>query len=138
MESKEISRNPAYQFISTDTNEIVSDLIQGYELITKRAVRPASPTMRFIKWVAHVIIQERALNNWTGNQNIPSRADGANLDALAELTYIQSRPPAKPAACKMRFEISQPQEQAILIFTCYIIWATPGHRYLRTLVSGSL
>ena len=115
METKEIKRNPAYQFVSTDTNGIISDLIEGYELIMKSAVRPASPEMQLIRWVAHIIIQERMLNNWTGNQNIPSRADGANLDALAELTYIQSRPPAKPAACKMRFEISQPQEQAILI-----------------------
>ena len=115
METKEIKRNPAYQFVSTDTNGIISDLIEGYELIMKSTVRPASPEMQLIRWVAHIIIQERMLNNWTGNQNIPSRADGANLDALAELTYIQSRPPAKPAACKMRFEISQPQEQAILI-----------------------
>lgn len=115
MESKEIKRNPAYQFVSTDTNGIISDLIKGYELIMKSTVRPASPEMQLIRWVAHIIIQERMLNNWTGNQNIPSRADGANLDALAELTYIQSRPPAKPAACKVRFQISEPQEQAILI-----------------------
>lgn len=115
METKEIKRNPAFQFVSTDTNGIISDLIEGYELIMKSAVRPASPEMQLIRWVAHIIIQERVLNNWTGNQNIPSRADGANLDALAELTYIQSRPAAKPAACTMRFLISEPQEQAILI-----------------------
>ena len=115
METKEIKRNPAYQFVSTDTNGIISDLIEGYELIMKSTVRPASPEMQLIRWVAHIIIQERMLNNWTGNQNIPSRADGANLDALAELTYIQSRPAAKPAACTMRFLISEPQEQAILI-----------------------
>lgn len=138
MESKEISRNPAYQFISTDTNEIVSDLIQGYELITKRAVQPASPTMRFIRWVAHVIVQERMLNNWTGNQNIPSRADGENLDALAELTYIKSRPDAKPSTCEMRFEISAAQEQAILIpagtrvtdTSSTLIWATDKDCYI--------
>ena len=115
METKEITRNPAYQFVSTDTNEVVSDLIQGYELIVKNTVRPASPEMQFIRWVAHVIVQERILNNWSANQNIPSRADGENLDALAELTYIQSRPEAEPATCKMRFHISEPQEQAILI-----------------------
>ncbi len=115
METREIKRNPAYQFVPTDTNEIISDLIEGYELIMKSAVRPASPEMQFIRWIAHVIIQERMLNNWTGNQNIPSRADGANLDALAELTYIRSRPEAKAAACTMRFYISQPQEQAILV-----------------------
>ena len=90
METKEIKRNPAYQFVSTDTNGIISDLIEGYELIMKSTVRPASPEMQLIRWIAHIIIQERMLNNWTGNQNIPSRADGANLDALAELTYIRS------------------------------------------------
>lgn len=115
METKEIRRSPAYQFVSTDTNGIISDLIEGYELIMKSAVRPASPEMQLIRWVADIIIHERMLNNWTGNQNIPSRADGENLDALAELTYIQSRPTAKPAGCKIQFEISQPQEQAILI-----------------------
>jgi len=115
LENKEITRNPAYQFVSTDTNEVTSDLIQGYELIVGSTVRPASPEMQFIRWVAHVIVQERLLNNWSGNQNIPSRADGENLDALAELTYIQKRPGAKPASCKMRFEISVPREEATLI-----------------------
>ena len=115
METKEIKRNPAYQFVSTDTNGIISDLIAGYELIMKSTVRPASPEMQLIRWIAHIIIQERMLNNWTGNQNIPSRADGANLDALAELTYIRSRPEAEPATCKVRFFISEPQEQAILV-----------------------
>ena len=99
METKEIKRNPAYQFASTDTNGIISDLIAGYELIMKNTVRPASPEMQLIRWMAHIIVQERMLNNWTGNQNIPSRADGANLDALAELTHIQSRPAPPPAPC---------------------------------------
>ena len=138
MESKEIKRNPAYQFVSTNTNGIISDLIEGYELIMKSTVRPASPEMQLIRWVAHIIIQERMLNNWSANQNIPSRADGANLDALAELTYIQSRPPAKPAACKMRFEISQPQEQAILIpagtrvtdSSNTLVWETLADHYI--------
>lgn len=138
MGTKEITRNPAYQFVSTDTNGIISDLIEGYELIMKSTVRPASPEMQLIRWIAHIIIQERVLNNWTGNQNIPSRADGANLDALAELTYIQSRPAAKPAACKVRFEISEPQEQAILIpagtrvtdSSNTLIWETLADHYV--------
>lgn len=138
MESKEIKRDPAYQFVSTDTNGIVSDLIEGYELIMKSTVRPASPEMQLIRWIAHVIIQERVLNNWTGNQNIPSRADGENLDALAELTYIRSRPEAEAATCKMRFYISQPQEQAILIPAGTrvtdkgnaLVWETEADRYI--------
>ena len=138
MENKEIKRNPAYQFVPTDTNEIISDLVEGYEIITQSAVRPASPEMQFIRWVAHVIIQERMLNNWTGNQNIPSRAEGENLDALAELTYIRSRPEAKASTCTMRFYISQPQEQAILIpagtrvtnASNTMIWATTEDHYI--------
>lgn len=138
METKEIKRNPAYQFVPTDTNEIISDLVEGYEIITKSTVRPASPEMQFIRWVAHIIIQERMLNNWTGNQNIPSRADGANLDALAELTYIRSRPEAKASTCTMRFYISQQQEQAILIpagtrvtdASSTMIWATTEDHYI--------
>ena len=115
METKEIRRNPAYQFVSTDTDEIISELITVYEQLTKTTVRPASAEMQFIRWVAHIIVQERAITNWVANQNIPSRADGENLDALAELFYIQARPEAKPATCKMRFFISEPQKQAILI-----------------------
>ena len=138
MESKEIKRDPAYQFVSTDTNGIVSDLIEGYELIMKSTVRPASPEMQLIRWIANIIIQERVLNNWTGNQNIPSRADGENLDALAELTYIRSRPEAEAATCKMRFYISQPQEQAILIPAGTrvtdkgnaLVWETEADRYI--------
>ncbi len=138
MENKEITRNPAYQFVPTDTDEMISDLVEGYEIITKSTVRPASPEMQFIRWVAHVIIQERMLDNWTGNQNIPSRADGANLDALAELTYIKSRPEAKASTCKMRFCISQPQEQAILVpagtrvtdASSTMIWATEEDHYI--------
>lgn len=138
METKEIKREPAYQFVSTDTNQTISDLIAGYELLVKNTVRPASPEMQFIRWVADVIIHERMLNNWSANQNIPSRADGENLDALAELTYIQRRPGEKPAGCTMRFSISQPQEAAILIPAgtrvtdtgSTLVWSTAEDHYI--------
>jgi len=108
-------RNPEYQFIPTDTGALVSLLTSAYERITKSTVRPSSPEWLYIWWAAHVIIQERVLTNYAGNQNIPSRAEGANLDALAELTRCKARPEAKAAACKMRFEISVPLEYALLI-----------------------
>ena len=110
-----MSRNTQYQFISTDTNAIVSALISGYEKITGISVQPASPEKLFIQWVADVIIQERVQNNYTGNQNIPSRASGENLDALGELFYVVERPAAQPAVCNMRFHISAAQDTAILI-----------------------
>ena len=110
-----MSRNPDYQFIPTDTDTIISIAVAMYETLTGTVVHPASPEMQFIRWVCNIIIQERVLNNYTGNQNIPSRAEGKNLDALAELTYLRERPDSKAATCKMLFSISEAQDTAILI-----------------------
>ena len=71
-----MSRNTEYQFVPTDGDDIISILVAMYEKITGTAVRPASPEMLFIRWAGAVIIQERVLNNYTGNQNVPSRAEG--------------------------------------------------------------
>ena len=84
-------RNTGYQFVSTDTEAVESLLISIYEKITGVSVKPASPEKLFIQFVAAVVIQERGLNNYTGNQNIPSRAEGENLDALAALFYVTQR-----------------------------------------------
>lgn len=110
-----MSRNPDYQFVDTDTETLVTDLITAYEKLTKTTVRPASPEKLFIQWVAAIILQERVMNNYTGNQNIPSRAEGAALDGLGELFYEQSRPAAQAAVCTVRFYISEALETAILI-----------------------
>lgn len=110
-----MSRNTEHQFIPTDTGEVVALLTAIYEQITKTTVHPASPEKLFIQYMANIIIQERVLNNYTGNQNIPSRAEGANLDALAELVKERKRPEAKAATCKMRFSIFEAQDTAILI-----------------------
>ena len=110
-----MSRNTEYQFVPTDPEEVVTELIALYEAIFGTTVQPASPERLFIQCVAAIIIQERVMNNYTGNQNIPSRAEGKNLDALAELTYSRARPAAKAATCTMRFSISEVQKSAVLI-----------------------
>lgn len=110
-----MSRSNDYQFISTDTNALVTQLIAAYEHITGITVQPASPERLFISWIADVIIQERVMNNYTGNQNIPSRAQGADLDALGELFYDNTRPAAQAALTTERFYLSEPQPVAVLI-----------------------
>lgn len=110
-----MSRNAQYQFIPTDTESVVSDLTAMYEKFTGVTAQPAGPEMQFIRWVSNIVIQERVMNNYTGNQNIPSRAEGENLDALSELFLESTRPAAKAATCKMRFSISEAQDTAILI-----------------------
>ncbi len=110
-----MGRSNDYQFISTDTKALVAQLISAYENITGATVRPASPERLFIAWIADVIIQERVINNYTGNQNIPSRAQGADLDALGELFYDNTRPAAQAAISTLRVYLSEPQAFAVLI-----------------------
>ena len=110
-----MSRNTVYQFVETDTQELVESLISAYETITGTTIQPASPEKIFIQWVANIVLQERMYLNYVGNQNIPSRAEGRNLDALGEIFYMQARPQAQPAMCTERFTISEAQETAILI-----------------------
>ena len=133
-----MKRNSDYQFVSLDVEALQAQLISAYERICGVTVQPASPERLFIQWIASIIMQERALNNYTGNQNIPSRAQGENLDALAELFYLQERPQARAAGCTMRFYISAAQAEAVLIpagtrvsdSANTLIWATETDAYI--------
>lgn len=108
-------RNPEYQFTDTSIETLEAQLVQDYESFSGMAVRPGSPERVMIQWVASILTHERVLMNYTGNQNIPSRADGENLDALAQLMYLPKRPQAAEAVCTQRFYISEPQQSAILV-----------------------
>lgn len=110
-----MSRNAQHKFIETDAGEIVSWMTEKYEEITGVTVQPGSPEQLFIRWAAAVVVQERVLTNYAANQNLPSRAEGENLDALAELFYTQERPAATAATVTMRFTISEAQTFAVLI-----------------------
>jgi phage-related baseplate assembly protein len=110
-----VSQRAEYKFIPTDPEDIIVWLTDIYEEIMGVTIQPASPERQFIQWMAEAIVLERVMTNYTANQNIPSRAVGENLDALAELFYTQERPQAKAATCTMRFTISEPQAFAVLI-----------------------
>lgn len=104
-----------YQFIPTNPDDIIAWMIAKYEEMTGVTVQPGSPEMMYVRWAASVVIQERALANYAANQNLPSRAEGKNLDAMAELFYTKERPSATAATCTMRFTISEAQKFAVLI-----------------------
>ena len=110
-----MSRNPEYQFVSMDAVKLEALMVASYEKITGKSMNPASPERLFVKWVTSIVLQERMLNNYTGNQNIPSRAEGENLDALGELFYLTERPAAQAAVCTERFYISEAQSSAVLV-----------------------
>lgn len=135
-----MSRNPEYQFVSMDGNELLSTMISSYEKIVGVPVRPASPERIFIAWMANIFLQMRALINRAANRNLPSRATGADLDAIADLYYLKSRPAAAAATSTMRCFISQAQDHDILIpsgtrFTDYnsrLYWASSSDTYIKS------
>lgn len=110
-----MSRNTEYQFVGNDAAALQADMIAMYERMTGLTVHPASPEKLFIAWVSAVLVQAYAMMNYVGNQNIPSRADGENLDALGELFYAIERPQATAAVCTEQFTISEAQSFDIII-----------------------
>ena len=110
-----MSRNPQFEFIETDVADLQAQMVADYEAMSGKAVLPGSPENLMIQWVASIILQERVKGNFSANQNLPSRAVGGNLDALAELFYAQERPGATAATCTVRFNISEAQTSAVLI-----------------------
>ena len=104
-----------YKFVDTNSDAILSSLISEYEHLAGRTLNPADPERLFISWIAGILVQERVSQNFVGNQNIPSRAVGENLDALGELIYNVKRTPAQSAKCTVRFSIAEAQTTSILI-----------------------
>ena len=104
-----------YEFVSEDSIAIEESITQAYTAITGQGVRKASPEMLFIKWITAILVQAYASINIAGNQNIPSRAEGQNLDALGELFYAKTRPQATAAGVQMEFTISAVQPSVVLV-----------------------
>ena len=106
---------PDINFVETDTETVVNQLISQYESLTGRTLYPADPVRVFILWVADVIARERALINDAARANVPRFARGKQLDSLCELFIGLERLSASTATVTMRFYISAPQVSAVVI-----------------------
>lgn len=132
---------PDIEFLETDTETVISNMIALYEETQKAAgredyqVRPASPERIFISWMAAIIVQQRTLINDIAKMNVPRYAAASEnedyLDSLAEIFKDTPRNPAVPASATFRFYISEPQQQSTIIpagtrisFDGVIIFAT--------------
>ena len=104
-----------FNFIEVDESKISSMLISKFEELSGRTVHPASPERLFIGWATYFIAHILNQVNFIGNQNLPSRATGENLDRLGEELFLLERPKAKPAVTTLEFTISEAQDMAIII-----------------------
>lgn len=110
-----MSNYPDIDFIDTDTESIITEMISKYEEITSRTIYPASPERLFIAWCAAVIVQQRVIINETAKMNVPRYAKGEYLDSLAELFKDTARLPASQAMTTVRCHISEAQQESVFV-----------------------
>ncbi len=108
-------RNPDYQFFSLDDEPIREKLIALWEKTMGTTVTPSSPQRLFIEWIITFVIAERAEANHQINKNLASRAEGEDLDELGEVIYGVERPRDERAACTVRFYLSEPQAEPVVV-----------------------
>lgn len=99
-----MSSRSNYKFVDTTPDDLLESLITNYEGFTGHTVQPADPERLFLSWIADFLIKERENQNYVGNQNVPSRAVGENLDALGKFIYGVERHTIQPARCTIRFK----------------------------------
>lgn len=108
-------RNPDYQFFKLDSEAETQRLIAKWEEVMGTTVTPASPQRLFIAWLVTIITGIKGEANREINKNLASRAEGEDLDELGEVIYGVERPKAERAVCTVRFYISEPQAQAVVV-----------------------
>ncbi len=102
-------------FIDTDTEIIVNNLIKSYEEESGDILYPADPKRLFLFWIAKILAHERVIINETAKQNIPRYAKGEFLDAICEMFGDVKRLDKQFARATFEFTISAPQESVIVI-----------------------
>lgn len=106
---------PDIDFIETDPEQILTDLILAYEEISGYVLQPASPERLFIAWIASVIVQQRVIINEVAKMNVPRYAEGEKLESLGELFHDVKRLPSTSAEATFRCYISKAQKSSVYI-----------------------
>ena len=133
-----MNRDTEFQFVNASAEEIINTLTASYQNITGVTVHPSSPVKVFLSWVAAAILQIYQNINYVANQNLPSRAIGENLDALAQLFYAQKRPEASQAITTMEFTISEAQTSTIIIPAGTRVASNDGTPTFETMEDASI
>ncbi|MBS6063687.1 MAG: baseplate J/gp47 family protein [Peptostreptococcaceae bacterium] len=107
---------PNISYVETNGENLINYLIAGYEKITGKTLYPADPLRLFILWLADIMIQQRALIDYSAKQNLPRFAEGKYLDELVEfLNDTIKRLPPQAATTRLKYTLSTLRETATII-----------------------
>lgn len=110
----ELKNLPALTFAERDPALIESSIITMYEALSGKTLFPGDPVRLFLSSVALIIIQQRALIDYSAKQNLLAYAVGDNLDHIGVLVGTD-RLQAKAATTTMRFTLSAAQPEGVTI-----------------------
>lgn len=103
---------PDINFVETDAQAIVDEIIGGYEQIAGVRLAQGDPRRLFLLSLAYIIVQQRQQIDAAGKSNLLYYASGDYLDHLGAFRDVE-RLAAKPAITTIRFRVSASQLQPI-------------------------
>ena len=106
---------PDINFVNTDTETVVNEMIASYEQQTGRTFSEADPVRVLLLWFADIISHFRVQINETAKMNVLRYAKGEYLDNLAELFRDTERLSAKAATTVIKFNLTAPQNSVVYI-----------------------
>ena len=110
----ELYNLPDIEFVSSDKEKVLTNLIALYEEITGRTLAQGDPIRLFLLTIADVIIQQRVAINYTGKQNLLRYAVGKNLDHIGVLVGAE-RIPASAAMTTVEIILSEKRGTATIV-----------------------
>lgn len=119
-----LSQLPEINFAEKSAQEIETAVITTYEAISERTLAPGDPVRLFLEAIAVLIIQQRALIDYSAKQNLLAYSTGDYLDHIGILVG-STRLPAAKAKTTLRFILSAAQPQSVTISAG--TRATPGN-----------
>ena len=109
-----LSSLPEIEFVSSDKETVLAELVNLYTETTGRALAQGDPIRLFLYTIAEVIIQQRAWINYTGKQNLLRYATGGNLDHIGVLVGAE-RLAAAAATTTVKITLSEARATSTLI-----------------------
>ncbi|MFY0545445.1 baseplate assembly protein [Brevibacillus sp. H7] len=105
---------PDINFVDTDPNAIVNEIIAGYEALTGKKLFPADPVRLFLLAIGNLIVQQRVLINLSAKQNLLRYATDGFLDHLGARVETP-RIEAKKSQVTVRFTLSTVRPDAVTV-----------------------
>lgn len=123
----ELANLPKIEFANKSTTDIESAVITMYESISGRTLAPGDPVRLLLESITSIIVQQRALIDYTGKQNLLAYATGNNLDHMGVLVGTDRLSDAA-AETRLRFTLAAIQKDDVLVPAG--TRATPGKNVL--------